>query len=317
MWYAEHAPGACDTGPSMENSNWMVLVTKREEVRMLSRRSFLKTLAVLGGVALLPPDRAARPESAPSIPIEVGGHTVLLQPGKNVHPETYAFLLANPGPDWFASVTWRYLDSMWVPLALGVPNATSLVIAPPLPSAPARSLSPDSVPECVWNYNVPACAQGGGDWGGKHMFDDPACAFMKDEGCCITSAWMAFAYFGYGKTPTFLNTCLGTNHCQNACGLLADCASHSCSDDRATFEGGTGFSCWGLCTLLSSGYLPIVQVRTPNNNWHWPLVHRCYGLNPSSPDDYLINDPKDGSTYKRLSYYSTSTDYRMFSYGRR
>jgi len=55
-----------------------------------------------------------------------------------------------------------------------------------------------------------------------------------------------------------------------------------------------------LCGLLSQGRPPIVQV-----GGHFVVVYRGLGNDLDDPNDYYIVDPADGSTYKRLSYYTT------------
>lgn len=281
------------------------------------------------GPSLLP----AKAQQSPPIPIQVEGTTIWLEPGRNVHPQTYAFLASNPGAGWYASVTWAYIDGMWIPLARGVPAAPGGPTPGALPERPAGGpgLKPNYDPECRWSLSVTPykqCVSPG--YGDDFLFKDAAnCGTMCRYGCTIASVAMVFKYFGANTDPGVLNTCM-TNpahdptwtNCAGTCPsdgkpccIAFACAADHCSNSKAQFVGMYGYSTSALCALLSLDRPPIVEVLTPNGGRHWVVVYRSAGLDPYSTSDYSIADPLDGSTYKKLSYYSAQ--YTIVEYRRR
>ena len=84
------------------------------------------------------------------------------------------------------------------------------------------------------------------------------------------------------------------------CCLVWGCAADHCSDNEAGFVGYYDFYWSALCGLLSEGRPPIVDV-----GGHFVVVYRSLGYGDQAWS-YFINDPLDGSTYKRLSYYTNS-----------
>ncbi len=235
----------------------------------------------------------------PPVPLQIDGQTVLLEPGKNVHMQTYALLLRDPAFASRADVKWVFVDDMWVPLArAGLEKESS---GEELRSS-GPGYTPEGIPECWVTLSVPAYRQGSPPWGTARLFDDPACSTMAQEGCAITSAAMVFRYHGANTDPGVLNTCAGSNGCRSGCGLAWGCAANNCSGSRAAYGGYYGFYWEALCGLLAGGTPPIVRVGGP----HFVVVYKSVG-GGSDPGKYYINDPLDGSTYKKLAYYGTPT----------
>ena len=124
---------------------------------------------------------------------------------------------------------------------------------------------------------------------------------MCAQGCAITSATMVFRYYGANNNPGEVNECCGDHDCRSGCNLLWQCAADHCSDNEAGFVGYYGFYWSALCGLLSQGRPPIVDV-----GGHFVVVYRSLGYDLDDACDYYINDPADGSTYKKLCYYTNN-----------
>lgn len=285
---------------------WELL--RRVKRPMLAIVAMVVIGAAVGGWVLLPV-RAQQPQA---IPIQVNGETIWLEPGKNVHPQTYKFLLAGPGPGWYESVYWVYVDDMWVPLARGIPvprsKASPDKAAPSRPTPTIGELGPQFVPECKVTLDVTPFAQCSPPWQDFHLFNDSNCATLCAEGCAITSVAMVFKYFGANTNPGILNNCSaakGTCSDGTPCCIVWWNAAEYCSDNRAQLNGIWAFNPTDLCSMLRLGRPPIVEVRTARNNQHFVVVYAGEGYDPSSPSDYRIIDPSDATSYKRLSYYST------------
>ncbi len=259
--------------------------------------------AAVGGWVLLPV-RAQQPQA---IPIQVNGETVLLEPGKNVHPQTYDLLIRDPGFASDKSIKWVYLDKMWVPLARAAfeqPTRPPVKERRPSQGASGQGIvGPDYIPECDINLSVPAYSQRDSAWASARLCNNGSCATMYDEGCAMTSTAMVFRYFGANTDPGQLNTCSANNGCCSSCNLVGDCAASNCSGGRATYVGYYAFNWLDMCGLLSQNRPPIVHVGN-----HYVVVYRSLGYDLYSGSDYYINDPIDGSTYKRLSYYPAPTE---------
>lgn len=248
----------------------------------------------------------------PPISIQANGETVVLEPGKNVHPQTYT-LLRQDG-DFASRMDWVFMDGKWIPLSRGV--AEPVVAEDSLPLS-----GPEHTPQsasCTITLNVPVYNQCASPWGSNRLFNDPGCQTMCQAGCAITSATMVFRYYGAGKDPGQVNTCCRQHNCRSGCRLVWGCAADNCSDNKAAFVNYHDPFNWGLlCGLLSQGRPPIVRL-VKGSNTHFVVVYRSQG-GGSDPNNYYINDPADGSTYKRLSHYTANgwSPSRVAEYRRR
>ncbi len=250
-------------------------------------------------------------QEPPPVPIQVDGQTVFLELGKNVHPQTYALLSQDPDFASRADVEWVFVDDMWVPLAReglteeSVPGKGTIEELLPEKMPPPCPLYN---PECRITLNVPAYGQCWAPWGDDCLYHLPCaessqcnctCGTMCSQGCAITSATMVFRYYGANKNPGQVNDCCGDHGCRSGCRLVWECAADHCSDNEAGFVGYYGFYWSALCGLMSQGRPPIVKV-----GGHFVVVYKSLGYIDEAWS-YFINDPLDGSTYKRLSYYVT------------
>jgi len=257
-------------------------------------------------------------QQSPPIPIHVDGQTIMLELGKNVHPQTYALLR---DPDFASQVDWTFMDGLWVPLSRGVemPLDESLPEGTPPPA-------PLYVSECRISLNVPAYSQRDQSWRRECLFGfaNCQCGTMYWQGCAITSATMVFKYFGASKDPGQVNSCSGSYRCYadcpgtpeyDPCCLVWRCASSHCSDNEAGYAGYYSFHWEALCGLLSADRPPIVELRKGNST-HFVVVRASRGHDFYDPRDYTINDPLDGSTYKTLAAYTGAgwNPYRIAEY---
>jgi len=273
------------------------------KIKLFSAFTLLALLLSASPGAMMTAQSLAKARQSPPIPIEVDGRTILLELGKNVHPQTYDLLSRDPDFASRADVEWVFVDDMWVPLA-----REGLIEGAAPEKEPIEELLPEKVPppgplyipECRITLNVPAYGQCWAPWGSAHLFNDPGCSTMCQAGCAITSATMVFKYFGASKNPGQVNDCCGSNSCRSGCGLVWKCAADYCSDSKAAYVGYYSFYWSALCGLLSQGRPPIVKV-----GGHFVVVYKDMGVNINDPNDYYIVDPLDGSTYKKLSYYTT------------
>jgi hypothetical protein len=240
--------------------------------------------------------------------------TVVLELGKNVHPQTYALLTTNPGFAQRADIEWVFVDDMWVPLKRTQDNSVrtdpGVELREGKTSESTSSLGPEStskyLPECVITLSgVPAYDQC--DYAAYLYNDSTYCGTMCGWGCAITSAAMVFSYFGASTDPGELNTCAGNHSCRvdcsdtpgyDPCCLVWGCAANSCSDNEAGFVNGYSFYWSKLCSMMSQSRPPIVNV-----GGHFVVVYKSLG-HVEEAWSYYINDPADGSTYKKLSYYT-------------
>lgn len=277
----------------------------RKALRARGQRfTVIATLTVIGivicGLTLSLPARAQQP---PPIPIQVDGQTVLLELGKNVHPQTYALLSQDPDFVSRADVEWVFVDDMWVPLDRKGLTEESLPGEGPIEKLLPKKTpppGPTGIPECKITLNVPAYSQCSSPWGSARLFNDPGCPTMCSAGCAITSATMVFRYYGASKNPGQVNDCCGSHSCRSGCDLAWACAADYCSDNRAGFVGSYSFYWAALCGLLYEDRPPIVKV-----GGHFVVVYKSLGYSISDPNDYFIVDPLDGSKWKKLSYYTT------------
>ena len=239
--------------------------------------------------------QSAKAQQLLPIAIQVEGIKIVLEVGKNVHPQTYDLLSRDPDFAALDHIRWIFIDDMWVPLAR--------TESPPPTNEPSTELlvEPDYIPECKITLNVPAESQCDGRWSGNRLYQKTSCPTMCSAGCAITSASMVFRYYGSSKNAGQLNDCLGQNNCGDGCLLKWQCAAEKCSENKAQWVNYHSFS-WGLlCSTLQKGRPPIVNVGN-----HFVVIYRELGNNPYSASDYYINDPADGSTYKKLSYYTNN-----------
>ena len=285
-------------------------------MRKLKFVSVFVLLALLLGAglgAMTTAQSPAKAQQSPPIPIQVDGQTVFLEPGKNVHPQTYTLLSQDPDFASRENVKWVFVDDMWVPLAREGLTEESVPGKGPIEELLPEKTPPGPLynPECRITRNVPAYGQGWSPWGEDYLFNDSAhCGKMKNWGCAITSATMVFKYYGAGKNPGQVNTCCRNHGCRvdcsgtpeyDPCCLVWDCAANHCSDNEAGFVGYYGFYWSALCGLLSQDRPPIVKV-----GGHFVVVYKSLGFGDfTDPNGYYIVDPWDGSTYKKLSYYTT------------
>ena len=262
-------------------------------------------LSGVPGAAMIQSPPPAKVQQSPPISIRVDGQTIFLERGKNVHPQTYALLLQDPDFASREDVKWVFVDDMWVPLKRT--EERSLREGPVSEKIPPPS--PLYNPECRITLNVPAYGQCQSSWGDDCLYHLPcaessqcscACETMCSQGCAITSATMVFRYYGANDDPGKVNECCGDHGCRLGCRLLWQCAADHCSDNEAGFVGYYDFYWSALCGLLSEGRPPIVDV-----GGHFVVVYRSLGYGDQAWS-YFINDPLDGSTYKRLSYYTNN-----------
>ena len=269
-------------------------------MRKLKFISVFVLLALLLGIV----PGAVMGQETPPIPIQVDGQTIFLELGKNVHPQTYALLSQNPDFASRADVEWVFVDDMWVPLSREGLTEESVPEKEPIEDLLPEKMPPPCPlynPECRITLNVPAYSQRSSPWDDDHLFNNPGCSTMYWEGCAITSATMAFKYFGASKNPGQVNACCGEHNCRSECRLAWECAADHCSDNKAAFVGYYGFYWSALCGLLSQDRPPIVKV-----GGHFVVVYKSLGFGDfTDPNGYYIVDPWDGSTYKKLSYYTT------------
>ena len=259
--------------------------------------------AAVGGWALLP----VKAEQPQAIPIEVGGETIWLQLGKNVHQQTYDLLMRDDAFATDPGIKWVFVDNLWVPLARAAfeqPTQPSVKERRPSEEVSQRGVvGPDYIPECDINLSVPAYSQRDSAWASARLCNSGSCATMYDEGCAMTSTAMVFRYFGANTDPGQLNSCSANNGCCSSCNLIGGCAASNCSGGRATYVGYYAFNWLHMCGLLLQNRPPIVHVGN-----HYVVVYRSRGYDLYSGSDYYINDPIDGSTYKKLSFYPTPTE---------
>jgi len=254
---------------------------------------------VMGQEPLPEGSSTATTQQPPPIPIQVDGKTVFLEPNKNVHPQTYTLL--SQDPDFASQVDWVFMEGMWIPLSRGVEMLLEKTLSeePPPPG-------PEYIPECKITLNVPVYGQCTSPWGSHRLFDNPSCDTMCNAGCAITSVTMVFKYFGASKNPGQVNTCCGNNGCRSGCDLTWACAANSCSDGKARWVNGYSFYWGALCGLLTQDRPPIVGLVKESNRWHFVVVYKSLGYSITDPNGYYINDPADGSTYKKLSAYTNN-----------
>ena len=259
------------------------------------------------GAAMIQSPPPAKVQQSPPISIRVDGQTIFLERGRNVHPQTYALLLQDPDFASREDVKWVFVDDLWVPLKRTEERPLREAPAPEKTSPP----SPLYNPECRITLNVPVESQKDSGWAEDYLFENPSyCGKMKRWGCAITSAAMVFEYYGTNTDPGELNVCAGKNgyHCYadcdgngyDPCCLVWGCAADHCSDNEAGFVRYYDFYWPALCGLLSEDRPPIVDV-----GGHFVVVYRSLGYGDHAWS-YFINDPLDGSTYKRLSYYTNN-----------
>jgi len=122
---------------------------------------------------------------------------------------------------------------------------------------------------------------------------------IDDAGCALTSAAMAFKYYGAtNKAPDQLNTCMGDDACP-----FVWTAGPSCSEGEATYIGYYNFSYSTMVWALEDSRPPILKLEN-GSDVHWVVVYSVYG-DGLSADDYRINDPYGGSS-KNLSSYTNN-----------
>lgn len=107
---------------------------------------------------------------------------------------------------------------------------------------------------------------------------------IGEEGCALTSAAMAFNYYGASTDPPSLNTCLGDHACPIYWGIAAD----DCSEGRATWLGWLGFDWERLEQELEAGRPPLLGMQ--KDYPHYVIVVSGSG---SDPADYTVHDPWD------------------------
>lgn len=192
------------------------------------------------------------------------------------------------------------MDNMWIPLSRGVemPSEESLSKAPPPPG-------PEYIPECRITLSVPVYGQCWSPWSNQRLFGNSTCPTMCQAGCAVTSATMVFRYFGASKDPGQVNSCSGNNGCRSGCLLAWGCAADHCSDNKARWIASYSFYWAALCGLLSQDRPPIVHLVKGNNS-HFVVVYKSMGYSITDPHDYYINDPLDGTNYKKLAAYTNN-----------
>lgn len=263
--------------------------------------------AVLSTGTVAPP--IAKAQQSPPIPIQVDGQTILLELGENVHPQTYNLLSRDPGFASREDIKWVFVDDMWVPLKR---TEERPLRETPIPEkTPSPGPSPEYIPECRITLNVPAYSQCGSSWRDDCLYHLPyaeqnpdlghycTCGTMCSQGCAITSATMVFRYYGANDNPGEVNGCCGDHGCRYNCRLLWQCAADHCSDNQAGFVDYHPFRWSKLCAMLSESRPPIVNV-----GGHFVVVYKSNGYDLDDACDYYISDPADGTTYKKLCYYT-------------
>jgi len=236
--------------------------------------------------------------------IEVDGEEVVLVLGENVHPQTYDLLSRDGAFASHPNVKWVFVDALWVPIARAG-------YAGPLADTPDPVPGVDYIPECDISLNVPAYSQA--VWTDTHLFNDEGCATIAAEGCALTAAAMAFSYYGSSKDPGELNGCCATYGCRVGCRFHFGCSAENCSEGTTDIvDDHTSFSWPLLCGILQQNHLPLVRLDNQGSE-HWVVVYKSRGYDLYDGSDYFINDPLDGSTYKRLAWY-TNYD-RIIEYG--
>lgn len=274
----------------------------RNLVRRLLSRAAVGLAVILLSTTLLPAQHLLAGQvgnqKKPPILIDVDGEEVSLTLGENVHPQTYDLLSRDPSFASHPNVKWVFVDDMWVPVArAGYAGQPA--------DSPEPAMGIDYIPECDITRSVPAYSQTGQSWSGDHLYDNPGCPTISQAGCALTSVAMVFRYFGSSTDPGQLNSCCAANGCYVGCGIHFVCAANSCSGGSTAFVDMSDFSWPALCGMLSQNRPPILEV---NNGSHWVVVYKSRGYDLDDGSDYFINDPLDGSTYKRLAYYTHTYD---------
>ena len=130
--------------------------------------------------------------------------------------------------------------------------------------------------------SVPLFAQNDPRWQDEVM---QTCGLTIGEaGCALTSAAMAFNYYGASTDPSTLNTCLG----DHACPLYWAIAADTCSDGQTTWLGRPEFSWSRLEEELSAGRPPLLWMEKDYS--HYVVVVSGGG---SDPAGYTVHDPWD------------------------
>lgn len=160
----------------------------------------------------------------------------------------------------------------------------------------------------IW-LGVPRYSQTDPLWRDNIMY---TCSLtIGGAGCLLTSASMVFKYYGSGKNPGQVNTCMGTS----ACPWIFNKGAKDCSDNKAVFLGMYSPNYATFIWALSTDYPPIIEV-IKGSSTHWVVINGIYGTGLSD-SDYSIIDLL-GGVYKRLSDYTYSgwTKNRLAVYGR-
>jgi hypothetical protein len=151
--------------------------------------------------------------------------------------------------------------------------------------------------------SVPLFAQNDPRWRDEVM---QTCGLtIGQAGCALTSAAMAFNYYGASTDPPTFNTCLG----DHACPLYWIVAADKCSDGRVTWMGGPDFS-WSLLEQeLTAGRPPLLAMHKESS--HYVVVVSGSG---SDPAGYTVHDPWDAQV-RSLADFSAWSFERLSIYG--
>jgi len=285
-------------------------------VTVIAVTAVVATVALPGrpAVSAQEPLATAAQDVAP-ITIQIDGQTVVLEEGKNVHPETYALLQRNPRFGSDPHTEWIFLRGLWTPFKRGTSAyGKDGLRAPSEPDG--HGLMLDS--PCYVTLGVPSYSQNDPDWACDLLDLDDDCNTIGSgslagctpvkapEGCFVACLASVFGFYGADTDPGILNSCMSSEDAYYNCDGLSGLAAYWCSGDHAML-GGTIYNpgADSYCSLLENSRPAIAHV-TPGEgsypNGHWIVVYDGQG---STLSDLHVMDPWDGSKYKHVSDYRT------------
>ncbi len=140
--------------------------------------------------------------------------------------------------------------------------------------------------------SVPARSQQDSNWKDIPLNGCPG-QTIGSAGCALVSVAMVFQYYGGSYEPDDLNSCLGEHACEMDWPYAA---AHCKGGATVNWIGRYDSANWSVIdTMLANGHPPIAT-----SGGHFYVVTGGSGQNPNN---YTINDPWDGTTYKKMSAY--------------